>query len=350
MHDHMYLLQGDEYVFLANNRPRMEIRVKAPDENGDGGGEVTKGKTEGYDFKDDFELVRSEIDVVVDKWKGLPDTSSLAANTTECKDLMLELGVRYVFQKDPILGGSGEATKTLQNALNNSAGLKGETMINYKEKFLYNVGPVMDGLAVAYLIAADALDREKKVIDGVKSNIANAIDQARKNFGRIAAAGPTKGEIKFATEVFGSVIKAASVFAPGEVLVDIMKDVGFPLLDSAIDNNSELDKKEKYPINYKQCLHDFEALLEEYNKDFIASEEAINKMLDESRERVHSREDKFKTTLMALHVKDVDNKGLTDPSASEMRVADYDESKHIAEKTFPTLLVSFTERQKGLLD
>lgn len=232
------------------------------------------------------------------------------------------------------ISGAGYAAPHLKNAVANPASLGGKRMIIFRENLLGNIGPTMDAFAVAYHFVGETLEREEKVIEYTRKAVADAVDGARDTFSKIANQGFDKGMLEFTVNIFKMAFMGVTIFAPVEgVLVDLVKDIGFNLLDEAVSDSEQ--GEERHPGNFNTAMRDFEALMNRVNEEFAGAENRINDALKESLDLVGKRIDRFRIELKALHTKDVDNKDLEN-RIKEVEIK-REEAYHIAQKIFQSL-------------
>ena len=330
MKDRLFNLNGGEYM-QRTAQPLATVRIEAPNADGEGGGRLLEGKPYDEDQVENFDAIRSKIDSIVSRWKGLPEPSGLSANRVVCGDVVLELSA---MSDRGQIGGTGDAARHLQNAVVNSASLSGETMISFRENLLGNIGPTMDALAVAYHFVGETLEREEKAVEYTRKAVANAVDGARDTFSKIANQGFDKGTLEFAVNIIKMAVKGVIILAPLEgVLAKLIEEIGFKIIEEAISGVG--DDKDRHPGNFDTAMRDFEALMNRINEELTAVEEDVSESILLSQGVIAKRINHFRIELKALHTKDVDNKNLEN-DIKEVNIS-REEAYHIARTNLPEL-------------
>lgn len=98
MKDRLFNLDGGEYMQMTT-QPLARVRIEAPNADGEGGGRLLEGKSYDRDLVEDFNVVRSKIDSIVSRWKGLPEPSGLKEHEEVCKDVTLDLEAKAKDEK-----------------------------------------------------------------------------------------------------------------------------------------------------------------------------------------------------------------------------------------------------------
>lgn len=181
-----------------------------PDENGEGGGESV-GYGDGVTCAAQFDGIRSTIDGIVEKWKGLPDGSLCDGPKGQANATAAILGSSAATPSVQGTGAISSATGTI-NMLTNGGNIQGAFREPYTLKYITAFSTVQNGLSAASAILEANYAAEEAMWPAAQSDVATICDNARSQW------ASTAGDAASASATFQLTVAAAVVGAVGAVL------------------------------------------------------------------------------------------------------------------------------------
>jgi|GEM_PF-2447671 len=313
--------------------PDIVTKVTRPDQNGDGGGEVTLtggitllpgvpgwyhgeslspdiGLTNLPDFVSQFEQIRGRIDRALKGWLDLPDPKLLDDSLDICRNT-----IRSVIASEGSVSSGGTSGDTVQvagsigssitNANENAEDLSGSTMETFKANVLGQIPRTVSSLDLLAIVLGGAMVAEQKAMETARQATADLVDATRQSFeklvGKIASA-----RFEISMKFLSAVADTAGSFVSGGKAEGALGAVA-NILEFAYDVH---DINEEYFGNdgdFDGIMASLENGLTEINHGLKETEEAIDRNLQKNHEiALNDNKGDFKLTLDAINSEDVD--------------------------------------------
>ena len=306
---------GDEYCFnieddyyyskKVNNRSLLssdvEIRVKRPNSNGEGGGEVECGSLTSLkdvqdpnevldDYSDRFDECRSQIDAIVSPWINLPNPYGgrfASAINNYREGVVAKLSTTPVEGLDPE-GLTGDGTdKAALNILkvkpgsmkryhdgmmSNVTSLQGAAMNAFRESFLATMPSIIDNLATLAHIHGETLTAEQLFFKQARKKVVEAIEGATKAFEGVPG-GASSFDMILNIMLWGCMALSLPFGGEGASVAAIVGDVGSLALTAVKDVKAETKTYEAK--SYEDVMNKLEKAFEDINSNLKKGEQRI---------------------------------------------------------------------------
>ena len=278
----------------------VKVRITRPDAStGLGGGE---GQTEGvhnapadaFDFTDDFNRVRSEMNDLVKPWKSLPDPNQIATKIQDYRDgvlgnLIWDGSSRADLQT--VADGKGDLPSSDQsgrmkeflsrldgaikgpgsNEPNGKSGLSGSAADAFIDKYNVKMPGVIDNLNTAGQLHRLTLMVEKKIFEDSRKKVVEAIKNATATFemiGNKIGGGEFKLTLQFVKAALDLVVSFPST----------MENLGFEAAYGVIESAD----RSKAVHSYQQVKEEFKQALHAISWDIHIAERSVNNYLSKN--------------------------------------------------------------------
>lgn len=301
--------------------------------NGEGGGESKSGKIiypETFDmYKSAFDSIRNHIDSLTAKWCGMPEINQIHGCIKICKEVISDLAANTTEGGD--VGGSGPAAISLKNAVDNSAGLDGMTMLAFQKNYLKRIGPTMDALDCAAHVAWQALECELKAIQSTKKSVLAVIRGAQEAFERIVGQNRESSPLEVVVGILNFAFQNLSSLLPIGNLAKIGIEAGLQMLTEVSRSEEKVDLNQ---ADYFAVMSKFEAAMNEIDGQFKEAEERVDNSIKKNMDVIGARSDRFKINYESLHGTQVDNEDL-DNGLKEVAIPSREKAYFIAQRDLP---------------
>jgi hypothetical protein len=180
-----FLVISDTYISRFPGVITKE--VSRPGENGQGGGACTTSingvaaPSEDDAFTEEFQTVRSKIDELVERWRGLPDPDVIGDVLAQCRSVADILAPATSFQGGHA-EGAGDVQRGIFGVMVCAESLKGQAIYAFKEYFLEKILGVGQGLySIAGIRGGHVLAQQGLWLEA-RSNVVSILTNARYAF------------------------------------------------------------------------------------------------------------------------------------------------------------------------
>ncbi|MDA4893222.1 MULTISPECIES: hypothetical protein [Microbacterium] len=260
-------------------------QYRRPAADGSGGGQSV-GYGDGVTCEAQFDEIRSAIDSLVERWKGLPTGSAAEGPQGQNAAAAAILGSGGA---GPSVQNSGEISDANNKVYGAVQEMKGLFVAPFLMKYCTKTSTIQSGLAQANVILHANYSAQAAMWTAVRNDVATICDNARKAW-KTQAETAAAENAKFQLSVAGAVVSAiaAVVTAPTGlgVAVGALATVAAGIT-TAVAKVSENAAVEISGNSYSSIYRSTAEALNKLNESITAQERALNDAMTEAMNTIH---------------------------------------------------------------